>query len=323
MNYISQELKQFSKQIKFAIDNYKPHGITEGSISNIVICGMGGSGIAGRIVKSYFHDKIDVPVEIVNDYTLPRYTGPNTLTIFCSYSGNTEETVAAYQIAREKGCKIIAITGGGQLEAKAKADEKIVYPVKGGLQPRMALGSPLTYLFLILFDLLGQYKNADLEKIAEYASNTDDYIIQSGEIVNRFAEKVNNKYIIVCDPFFEGVAIRFAQQINENAKLEAFVNVLPEANHNAIESYYGKQNTNFIFLNSRGSTRTNLRFSFLKELLGDAVTAEILVKDTSLNALYHTIYLLDWMSLQIANKVGAVSNQIANINSLKDFLSKQ
>ncbi|SMO60905.1 bifunctional phosphoglucose/phosphomannose isomerase [Solitalea koreensis] len=323
MNYISQELKQFSKQIKYAVDNYKSHGISADSISNIVICGMGGSGIAGRIIKSYFNDKIAVPVEIVNDYSLPRYTGPSTLTIFCSYSGNTEETVAAYQIAREKGCKIIAITGGGQLQAKANADENRVYHVEGGLQPRMALGSPLTYLFLIFFDLLGQYKNADLTKIAEFASNTDDYINQSGEIVNRFAESVSNKYIIICDPFFEGVAIRFAQQINENAKLEAFVNVLPEANHNSIESYYGKQNTNFIFINSRSSNRTNLRFAFLKELLGEAVVAEILVKDTSLNALYHNIYLLDWMSLQIANKVGAVSNQIANINSLKEFLSKQ
>ncbi|AFD09291.1 SIS domain-containing protein [Solitalea canadensis] len=325
MKYISQELKQFSKQIKFAVDNYKPHGIDKSKLSNIVICGMGGSGIAGRIAKGYFNDKLDLPVEIVNDYVLPRYTGPKTLAIFCSYSGNTEETIAAYKIAQEKGCQIIVITCGGEIEKLAQHNEHLIYKVESGLQPRMALGSPLTYLFLIFFDLLGQYKNADLQKIVDFVVNSDDYVLQTGEMVNKYISTIKNKYVIITDSFFEGVATRFAQQIQENAKLEAFVHVLPEANHNAIESYYSKPGTNFIFLNSRNNHRTNLRFAFVKELLTkfDVPMMELLVKDNSLNTLFHIIYQLDWLSLQVADKADAVSNQIPNINSLKEFLSKQ
>lgn len=325
MKYISQELKQFSKQIKFAIDNYKPHGIDKNKISNIVICGMGGSGIAGRIAKGYFNDKLDLPVEIVNDYVLPRYTGSKTLAIFCSYSGNTEETIAAYKIAQEKGCQIIVITCGGELEKLAQHNEHLIYAVESGLQPRMALGSPLTYLFLIFFDLLGQYKNADLQKIVDFVVNSDDYVLQTAEMVAKYNGTIRNKYVIITDSFFEGVATRFAQQIQENAKLEAFVHVLPEANHNVIESYYSKLDTNFIFLNSRNNHRTNLRFAFVKELLAkyDVPMMELLVKDNSLNTLFHIIYQLDWLSLQVADKTGAISNQIPNINSLKEFLSKQ
>ncbi|POY39241.1 hypothetical protein C3K47_01735 [Solitalea longa] len=325
MKYISQQLKQFSKQIKFAVDNYQPHGIEKSKLSNVVICGMGGSGIAGRIVKGYFNDKLDLPVEVINDYTLPRYTGPKTLAIFCSYSGNTEETIAAYKIAQEKGCQIVVISSGGELEKLAIHNENKVYKVEGGLQPRMALGSPLTYLFFIFFDLLGQYKNADIQKIVDFVVNSDDYVLQTNEMVARFNGTIKNKFVIITDSFFEGVATRFAQQVQENAKLEAFVQVLPEANHNVIESYYNKLDTNFIFLNSRNNHRTNLRFAFVKELLAkyDVSAMELLVKDTSLNTLFHIIYQLDWLSLQIADKVGAVSNEIPNIISLKDFLSKQ
>lgn len=106
---------------------------------------------------------------------------------------------------------------------------------------------------------------------------------------------------------------------------KSFVHVLPEANHNAIESYYSKPGTNFIFLNSRNNHRTNLRFAFVKELLTkfDVPMMELLVKDNSLNTLFHIIYQLDWLSLQVADKADAVSNQIPNINSLKEFLSKQ
>ncbi|MCO4293104.1 SIS domain-containing protein [Solitalea sp. MAHUQ-68] len=325
MKYISQQLKQFSKQIKFAVDSYKPHGIDKNKLSNIVICGMGGSGIAGRIVKGYFNDKLDLPVEVVNDYVLPRYTGAKTLAVFCSYSGNTEETIAAYKIAHEKGCQIVVISCGGELEKLAKQNGNVIYKVEGGLQPRMALGSPLTYLFLIFFDLLGQYKNADILKIADFVVNSDDYVIQTSELVGRFNGTVKNKYVVVTDAFFEGVATRFAQQIQENAKLEAFVHVLPEANHNVIESYYNRLDTNFIFLNSRNNHRTNLRFAFVKELLAkyDVPMVELLVKDNSLNTLFHIIYQLDWLSLQVADKNSAVSDQIPNINALKDFLSKQ
>ncbi|HYH55275.1 MAG TPA: SIS domain-containing protein, partial [Anseongella sp.] len=115
MKYSSKELKKFSSQIRFALDNYTPHRIDKDPLNAVLICGTGPSGTAGRVVKNYFHDKIDLPVEYVSGYTLPRFAGKNTLVVIWSYSGNTEEALAVYDIAREKKCRIIVISSGGKL----------------------------------------------------------------------------------------------------------------------------------------------------------------------------------------------------------------
>lgn len=324
MGVMEKELETFSSQIKFAVDNYSSHRIGKDSIRQIIICGLGGSGIAGRIVKSYFNDKLDIPIEVVSDYILPRYAGSDTLVILSSYSGNTEETISMYHIAKEKGCKIIVLTTGGEILKLSQKDGNGYYLAVEGYQPRMALGYSFTYLFLVLFELLGQVKQTDIRKIADMMSNVPDYIARAGEITGSLMPTIRNKFVIVSDPYFEGIALRFAQQLQENAKLEAFINVLPEANHNVIETYYGKQESNFIFLNSGLNQRTNLRFFFLRELLNkqEAVVVEVLSKDTSLGSIYSTIYLLDWVSLQIAEKIGVDPSIVPNILELKAFLSK-
>src|SRR5687767_11733674 len=100
MKYQGKDLATFSQQIEFAIDQYRPHGFNVNEFDNVLLCGLGGSGIAGRIVKNYFLDGFPLPVEVISDYVLPAYVGPRTLAVMCSYSGNTEETLAMYDIAR-------------------------------------------------------------------------------------------------------------------------------------------------------------------------------------------------------------------------------
>lgn len=321
---MQQELETFSSQIRFAVDKYTNHRISKDSVHQIIIGGLGGSGIAGRMVKNYFNDKLDIPVEVVSDYILPRYAGQGTLVILSSYSGNTEETLNLYHIAKEKGCKILILTTGGELLKLAQNDGYAVYLAEPGYQPRMALGYSFTYLFMIFFELLGQYKNVDMLKIGEMMENVSDYKARSAEIAGLFSATLRNKFVIITDPYFEGIAVRFAQQVQENAKLEAFVAVVPEANHNVIESYYSNLPSNYIFLNSGSNQRTNLRFYFLKELLQkyNAVSADVLSKDISLASVYATIYLLDWVSLQLAEKSGADAANVPNIQELKKFLSK-
>lgn len=319
---IGQELSTFSDQIRYALDHYQNHEIDRDELNAILIAGMGTAGVAGSIVKNYFNDKIPVPVEVVRNYSLPLYAGKNTLVILCSYSGNTEETLSAYNIAREKGCKIIVITAGGALLEQARKDENLSYIIEPGLQARMALGGHLTYLFQILFELLGVYKNADLLKIADFVGNTGDYKHRSAELLQPFKETLHHPFMVVCDPWFEGVATRFCQQIQENVKLEAWVSVLPEGNHNATESITGKPASNVIFLNSRLNHRTNLRLSFVKDLLKKykIPSAEVLVKDASINTLYHVICVLDWLSFQVAEAIGADPGASPNRTALKEFL---
>lgn len=304
MKYSSNELKKFSLQIRYALDNYTPHGIDKDSLNAVLICGAGPSGVAGSIIKNYFADKIDVPVDTVPGYALPRYAGRNTLVIIWSYAGDNEEALAVYDIARERECRIIAISGGGQLAEKAGSDENILYPAE-----QAAIAFPLTYIFQVFFELLGQHKKADLVKIADAMEHSEDYIKHSGEIAGRFSQTLQHKFIVVCDPWFEGAATRFCQQISENAASEAFVSILPGAGYHATESYSRKRDSNYIFLNSRQNQRTNLQFSHIKELLGKygIEPTEILITDTSLNSLFHVIHLLDWLSVRVAEGLGRTS----------------
>lgn len=316
MKQSSKELTAFSSQIRFALDNYTPHGVNKDSLNAVLICGVGGSGVAGRIVKDYFQDKFDLPVNTSSGYLLPRYADGRTLVVVWSYSGDNEEALAAYDIARERGCRLIVISSGGPLAEKARADlDKAgegairLYPAEAGLNSGMALGYALTYLFQVIFELLGVYKKADLLKIAANLANSSDYLQHSAELAARFRENPSGKFIVVCDAFFEGVASRFCQQINQAAGTEAFINILPEGGYHVLETYQQKVNSHFIFLNSRLSSPTNLRFSEVKDLLekNGMKPVELLVADASLNSLFHMTHLLDWLALQMAGIASAAA----------------
>jgi len=302
MKQSSTELKKFSSQIGFALDKYTPHGFTKDTLNAVVICGIGGSGIAGRIVKDYFQDKFDLPINTYSGYLLPRYVDEKTLVIIWSYTGDHEEALAVYDIAKERNCKRIVISSGGPLSELAREHEVVYYPAEAGFASGMALGYPLTYLFQVIFEMLGVYKKPDLVKIAANLENSDDYLQRSANIVSYFGENLRQKFIVVCDSFFEGVATRFCQQINQAVGTEAFINMLPEGGYHVLETYRTKLNSNFIFLNSRLSPQINTRFAQVKDLLEkhDMVPVEMLVPDASLNTVFHLTHLLDWVALQVA-----------------------
>lgn len=325
MNYLGPELAKFSEQIDYAINHYISHSKKLNDFKNIVISGLGGSGIAGRIIKNYYYNKISIPVEAVSDYSLPAFVNKDTLVILCSYSGNTEETLSAYDDAQSKGAFCLVLTTGGKIAEKAEKDGVIINRAESGYQPRVAFGYPVTYLFLIFAELLGENIKDELLKIKIKVSNTDTYLRRAQYVRHEFRASVRNKYVIIASPDMEALAIRFAQQVQENAKLEAFVVVIPEANHNVIESYYQKWPSNYIMMNSGQNARINSRFQFVKELLESqgSKVLELDVKPMTLEHLFEVIYVMDWVSLQLADEVVAVSNQIKNINDLKNFLSNQ
>ena len=324
MTQINHEfaLTNFYNQIQFSLDNFKPHGLKSSQFHNVVICGLGGSGIGGRIAKSYFSDKANLPIEVYSDYQLPSYTSSNSLVILSSYSGLTEETLAMYEEARSKSCTIVCITSGGTLLEWVKRDNVPYYIVETGYQPRMALGFSLTYNLLILSELFGMDLLPELKSISNIYSNVNIEQERANTMLDCFSEKLNNKFTIVADAVTESIGIRFCQQIQENAKCEAFINVLPEANHNVFETYYGALPTNFIFINSQTNDRNNGRFAYLKQLLekqGNTIY-EINLVNASLTELFKTIYMTDWFSIFLSNKNGADNMTVPNISGLKTFL---
>ena len=319
-----QSLESFHQQIEYVLSNYTPHHLKVDDFSNIVIGGLGGSGIGGRLARLAFLSKMPVPVEVFNEYHLPGYAGEDTLVILCSYSGNTEETLSMYQEATDRGCTLVCIAAGGKLMELAKAEGLPFYSVQVGFQPRMTLGFGLSTLVMILGELMGEDKRSELEQIRSMFQSPASIVEKAKNMHAYFQSTIRNKFVVVCDLAYEAVAIRFCQQIQENAKGEGFVSVLPESNHNMIESYYEKHDTNFIFLNSGANARVNARFEFLEGVLtelGNKVY-KYPVSNASLASLFEVIHATDWLSIWASNDKGADNMQVGIIMRLKAHLEQ-
>lgn len=319
-----ESLKTFYKQLEYVLANYEKHNLNLADYSNIVIAGLGGSGIGGQLTKSYFINQMSIPVDTVSDYNLPAFVSDKTLLILCSYSGNTEETLSVFEQGKNKGCKMLVVTGGGQLMELAKANNLKYYTVESGFQPRMALGYSFGFLLKIFAELVHHDIDGEFAEVIENLQNQDEHQQDAEGILKRFSSTLDNKYVIIADAAFAAVGIRACQQLQENGKKEAFIHVLPEANHNVIESYYGKLDTNFILLNSNTHERVDTRFEFINGLLekDNNKVIHIAVEEPTLKMIFAVIHKLDWLSIRISEETGQNPMEIENIISLKDFLSQ-
>jgi glucose/mannose-6-phosphate isomerase len=318
-------LEHFHEQIDYVLKNYSDHGYRAADYDNVVIGGLGGSGIGGRLARMAFFSSAPLPIEVFSEYELPAYAGSRSIVILCSYSGNTEETLGMFEDAKKRGCRIICIAAGGQLLEKAKSEKLVFYEIENGFQPRMALGYGFSMQLLVLADLFSTPLHKELEKVSQQLKSEGKALqAKAREIFQLFSASISQKFVVICDMPFEAAAIRFCQQIQENAKGEAFVNVLPEANHNVIESYYEKRDTNFILLNSGLNQRTNLRFRFLQTVLEEHNNSvyNFHVAEFNLWSLFEFIHVTDWLSIFASDAKGVNNMEVGNIAKLKKFLDK-
>jgi glucose/mannose-6-phosphate isomerase len=318
-------LRKFSHQITFALSNYSNHGLNFGDYTNVIIGGLGGSGIGARITKTWFVDSFPLPVDIVSNYHLPAYADTKSVVILCSYSGNTEETLSIYEEARTAGCKMIVITTGGKMEELATQHGIKIYKGEAGFQPRMALCYSLTSLLMIFAELKGEAEtmSENLNRVASRVNeNGVNYEQEAYDLLDMVKKQIPNKVIVVADPWLEGVGLRFCQQIQENAKHEAFLHVLPEANHNVIESYYGNIPAVYFFLRSGNNQRIESRFDFLTSLLEVEYhkVINLVLDEYDLGSVLALIYRLDAFSLYLADLRQVNALDVPNIASLKEFL---
>ncbi len=324
MNEQHEALKKFSYQIEYALTNYKPHGLTTSQFNNIVIGGLGGSGIGGQIVKSLFATEMILPVECISDYHLPAYVNEKSLVILGSYSGNTEEILAMFEEVKERKSYLLILTAGGKLKELAIENKIHFYQIETGFQPRMALGFSLTYFIQIFAELIGTTKNNELKEAAQKVTEVTIYQAEATSIFESVKSKLKNKLVILTDGAFAPIGIRFCQQIQENAKHECFQHVLPEMNHNVIESYYGQLESVFLLIDSQQNERVSSRFEFLGNLLEveNNKVVTIPVDHFNIASVYEIIFMLDWLSLYIADYRRVDSLNVPNIMSLKEFLSQ-
>lgn len=298
----------------------------EAEINHVLICGLGGSGIGGNLAFDLTADQISVPLLINKGYDLPSFAGANTLLILCSYSGNTEETLNCTMQAVERGLKPVCISSGGELKALAEQNNFDFIEVPGGFPPRTTLGFGGTIILHILdqFALIDFSVDEEITEVANFLHNEQEGIKAKSLIL---AKNLKDKTVIVySEDRIASATLRLKQQINENAKSNCWINVLPELNHNELVGWKVKNETLCgLFLRTGfENPRNQLRFDFIKPIVSENVAAvyEVLAKGESflIQYFYH-IHFGDWLSYYLALEHGQDPVEVKVIDRLKHHLS--
>ena len=319
----------FSKQLEHALTIAANAQLTHSNfeIRNILIAGLGGSGIGGDIARELVVLKANVPITVSKGYFIPAFVDKHTLFIASSYSGNTEETLQALEQAMQANAKIVCITSGGKLLEIAQKHHFDHIIVPGGFPPRSCLGYSLTQL-LAVFQF---FKIADINfrqgiqsAIALLNTLENDIRTDARQIASKLEAKLP---IIYATTYNEGISIRFRQQLNENSKTLCWHNIIPEMNHNELVGWREKNKDLAVILfrdqdeYERNIIRIEINKQVIKKYTDDII--EIYTKGTSnIEKALYLIHLGDWISCYLADLRGFDASEINVINNLKDELSR-
>jgi glucose/mannose-6-phosphate isomerase len=290
-----------------------------------MICGLGGSGIGGKLVAAWLENQLAIPVNFCQDYDLPKYVNNKTLVIASSYSGDTEETISAVEQAHQKGAAIIAITSGGKLEAFCKKFNYTCILVPGGNPPRTQLAFSIVQLTHI-FGELGMINKETLNQFEQAAQLITSEANAIHEEAKKIAEFIHEKELIIySDAQNEAIAIRARQQFNENAKILCSHHVIPEMNHNELVGWAGGKENHAVLLLHTGNlnTQNQKRFAFSKEVIQTKTRNiyEMVTKgDTQIGKAIYLIHTIDWASLYLAEQNEVDPIEIGVIVHLKNSL---
>ena len=322
-------IQDFSSHIQSALDIAGSTELTavDRRIDNVLITGLGGSGIGGTAAADLLGQHCRVPILVNKGYDLPAFAGPNTLVIASSYSGNTEETIAVFEAAREKHCEIACITSGGQLGELARAHDLNALYMPGGNPPRSMFG----YSFTLLLVMLSHYELADSGLLKDAAASLSllhkeekDIQEKAGELARFLFKKIP---VIYAADGFEGVAVRFRQQVNENGKMLCWHHVIPEMNHNELVGWAGGDDRMAVvfFRNEIDDLRNQKRMEINQQIIGRQTKQimEIWSKGlTHLQRIYYLVHLGDWCSLYLSELNGVDVVEVKVIDHLKAELAK-
>jgi len=207
---------------------------------SVAVLGMGGSAIAGDLVKAIWADRISVPVQVLRDYQLPAWVGPETLVIASSKSGDTEETLSQLEAALARRCPVVCVSTGGAMRRVAEAARLplATYPAAGS--PRALLGWSLGIVAGIL-EGAGVLELAEAEIEAATTSTNEaaaawaPAVATADNTAKQLAWSLVDRFVLVSGAgFLAPVARRWKTQLNENSKAAAVFEELPEATHNTV-----------------------------------------------------------------------------------------
>lgn len=297
------------------------------AIHNILVTGLGGSGIGGTIVSQLVEPQLRLPMLVNKTYDIPPFVNENSLVIVSSYSGNTEETYNALKQAFSRDASIVCITSGGQILDFAKSNGLDFIRIDGGMPPRSCFGYSFTAQLFTLNALgfIADSYGKELKKAIKHLAEFQEDIRQ--EARNVAAALHGKTPVIYADAASEGIAIRFRQQINENAKRLCWHHVVPEMNHNELVGWRtDSPDKAVVFLRHEDDyERNQRRMEFTKEVVGryGAGITEIYSRGKSrLEQTVYLIHLTDWVSYYLAELNGSDPIEVDVIGQLKDELAR-
>ncbi len=302
-------------------------------IEHVVVLGMGGSGIAGDVAVATAAPYMAVPVVVVKGYELPSFVGAQSLAVAVSFSGNTEETLEVLSGALDHGARAVTISSGGELAQLAAERGLCHIGIDGSIpQPRAALGA-LTVSVLGVLERVGFFPGASawighaIDRLRERRERiADDGLDLS------VAEELEGTIPIVLGSGAVGqvAALRWKNQINENAKALAIASVLPEAGHNELTAFEANpallaEHISLVFLRHDGEhPQIARRVDFMQRVIGPRVRSSIEVRGSGTGELatfFDLAFVGDLASLRLAERRGTDPGPIPVLAALKAHLA--
>ncbi len=303
-------------------------------VENVVVLGMGGSGISGDVLVAAAAPFMPVPVTVVKGYEPPDFVGTGSLVFAMSFSGDTEETVEAAAGAYEAGASLIVVAGGGDLVRLAGEWDVPVVPVPTDIpQPRAALGA-MAVPPLVLLEEIGLFPGALqwVDQAVSQLKRRRDQLIRPGSPAEELARRIGRTIPLVHSSGDLGAAaaLRWKAQINENAKSPAFFNVYPELCHNELAGWgqHGDATRQLITLvNLRHDAehpQVSRRFDLVADVLREVVAEVLEVRaagEGDLAQLLDLALIGDFVSLHLAAQEGIDPGPIPVLVDLKRDLA--
>lgn len=265
---------------------------------------------------------------INKNYAIAKCVNNKTLFIACSYSGNTEETVQATEKAIKAGAEVVVISSGGGLIEMARKKKLKYIQIPSGMPPRSCLGYSLVQQLHVMHQagLLKTPVEKLIRSVGHFLEINQKTIRKKAKQIAK--KLVHKKVVTYTTEGYEGLAIRFRQQINENSKQLGWHQVIPEMTHNEIVGWRHKENDIgiVVFKDTKALPKNNKRLDFLigtlKKYCKNINLIEPLGETYWERAFYH-IHLGDWISWELSLIGGFDANEIDVINSLKNEMGEK
>jgi glucose/mannose-6-phosphate isomerase len=295
----------------------------------VIVAGMGGSGIGGRLALAALGERLSRPLVVSNGYSLPSWAGPETLVLCSSYSGTTEETLSAYVEAGERGAPRLVATTGGLLADWARRDGVPIIDLPEGLQPRAAVGyAVVVALAAAAISGAAPWLDNEIERAADLLEDlAGDWGPEAGDDseAKALARALDGTLpVIVGADLAEAAAYRWKCQFNENAEIPAFWSALPEADHNEVVGWTAARSLGrlaYVSLEDHAGHPRNLRRAELTAELAASGAVVVLRAhargETRLERLLSLVLLGDVVSIYVAVLRGSDPIDIPAINTLK------